>query len=124
MSDPEIYAASKPFPPARGPPAATAAMMSLNPLGIAGVGEYLANRTCPASPSTIVEMLASLTAYSSAGGPRAADGLKLRKEMSTARADCAGKHKGTDNRRDNGTETQQMLCVRFHVLPPWVGFVC
>src|SRR5512136_2149496 len=90
-SDPEIYAASKPFPPARGPPAATAAMMSLNPLGIAGVGVYLANRTCPASPSTIVEMLASLTAYSSAGGPRAAAGLKLRKEMSTAGADCAAK---------------------------------
>jgi len=57
-----MYAASKPLPPASGPPAATAATMSLNALGTGGVGVYFANRTRPGSPSTTVEMSASLAA--------------------------------------------------------------
>jgi len=78
-------------PPAKGPPAPTAATISLNVLGIAGVGAYLVNLTCPALPRAVVEMLSSLAAYSSAGGPIAAEPLKLRKEISSARADCAAK---------------------------------
>src|SRR4029079_12657630 len=61
--------------------------MSLeNCFGIAGLPPSLMKWTAPATPSAVLVAFCSLAANASAGGPIAADALKLRKWMSSATA--------------------------------------
>ena len=75
-SPPEMYAASKP-PPVW--PAATAETMSPPNCGaIAGRPGSLTKWISPAAPSVVRVTFCSFAAKASAGGPIAADALKLR----------------------------------------------
>jgi hypothetical protein len=65
-------------------------------------------------------MLSSLAAYSSAGGPIAAQSLKLRKEIFCARADCGANKLAHTNTATAAPKNERMFCVRCHRLIPFM----
>src|SRR5689334_19789831 len=81
---PEMYAASK--PPAAEPAATAATMSPANCGGMAGMPGSFTKLIWSEVPRAVAETLCNLVANASAGGPIAAEALKLRNLISSARA--------------------------------------